>query len=67
MSRFDDFLDDEEDMEDSFEDEEEDDIFGGDGFDDESKASEIFDSIVDDLTDKELEELHGLLSEYLGK
>ena len=66
MSRFDDFLDDEDDMEDSFEEEEED-LFAGENFDDESKVSEIFDSIVDDLSEEELEKLYGLLSEYLGK
>lgn len=68
MPRFDDFLDDEEDedMEDPYEDEE-DEIFGGEGFDDDSKVSEFFDSIVEDLSDEELEKLHGMLSDYLGK
>lgn len=69
MPRFDDFLDEEEDdMDDSFEEEDESDsLFRDDGFDSESKVSEIFDSIIDDLTDEELETLHGLLSDYLGK
>ena len=66
MPRFDDFLDEEDEMEDSYE-EDEDEIFGGDGFDDESKVSEIFDSIVEDLTDEQLEKLYGMLSDYLGK